>query len=207
MVLVKRIPVAAGLGGASSDAAATLIAANIGWGLNWPTSELARVAADLGSDVPFFLRAGTAVCRGRGERIEPVSGLGRMSFVVVRPSDGLRTSAVYRECQPAEQPLSVSSAVASGRKRGPAALGQTLANRLEPAAARLTPSIARLRAHFDRLDVLGHQMSGSGTSYFCLCRHARQARRVTQLLRSRHVGSVFHATSVNFGRSVLAHDR
>ncbi len=72
MQLMKRIPSAAGLGGGSSDAAAALMAANVGWGLNWPRARLATLAAMLGSDVPFFLGAGPAVCRGRGERIEAI---------------------------------------------------------------------------------------------------------------------------------------
>ena len=207
MVLVKRIPIAAGLGGASSDAAACLIAASIGWGLNWPLAELAGLAAELGSDVPFFLRAGTAVCRGRGERVEPIPGFGRLSFVVVRPPDGLSTSAVYQRCRPAAEARSVASVISAGRNQGAVGLGRGLANRLEPAARELSPSIQRLGAQFGRLDVPGHQMSGSGTSYFCLCRHARQARRVAKLLRSRHVGTVYHATSVNAGRDVLTIDR
>ena len=195
------------MGGASSDAAACLIAASLGWGLNWPWAELAGLAAELGSDVPFFLRAGTAVCRGRGERVEPISGFGRLSFVVVRPPDGLRTSAVYQRCRPADQPQSVAAAISAGRAQGAVGLGRSLVNRLEPAARELSPSMQRLGAQFGRLDVLGHQMSGSGTSYFCLCRHAGQARRVAKLLRSRHVGTVFHATSVNAGRDVLTIDR
>jgi 4-diphosphocytidyl-2-C-methyl-D-erythritol kinase len=207
MALVKRIPIAAGLGGASSDAAAALLAANWGWGLGWPVDDLAELAAELGSDVPFFLRAGFAVCRGRGERVEPITGLGRYDFVVVRPADGLSTSAVYQRCRPAGQPRPVTGAIAAGRRRGAAALGRCLVNRLQPAACELSPSIERLRGQFARLDVLGHQMSGSGTSYFCLCRHARQARRVAQLLRSRHGSQVFRATSVRAGRDVLTNER
>ena len=77
--LVKRIPAAAGLGGASSDAAAALVAANVAWQLDWPRERLAELAAELGSDVPFFLTRGAAVCRGRGERIESLPPAGCMS--------------------------------------------------------------------------------------------------------------------------------
>ena len=72
--LIKRIPTAAGLGGGSSDAAAALAAANLGWKLGLSLPELAAMAAELGSDVPFFLNRGPAVCRGRGEQIEPTGG-------------------------------------------------------------------------------------------------------------------------------------
>ena len=95
LLLVKRIPAAAGLGGGSSDAAAALVAANEGWRLGRSRDELADWAAELGSDVPFFLAGGPAICRGRGERVEPVAGLGALDFVVVRPPEGLSTAAVY----------------------------------------------------------------------------------------------------------------
>ena len=73
--LTKRVPVAAGLGGGSSDAAAVLRGLNVLWGLDWPPERLATVAAQLGSDVPFFLHGGTARCTGRGERVQPLRDL------------------------------------------------------------------------------------------------------------------------------------
>ena len=102
--LVKRIPAAAGLGGGSSDAAAALVAANLGWKLGLSFDELTQAAAQLGSDVPFFLSGGTAICRSRGEQVEPVAGLGTLHFVVVRPPAGLATAAVYGVCRPAGEP-------------------------------------------------------------------------------------------------------
>lgn len=189
--LVKRIPAAAGLGGGSSDAAAALQVANRGWNLGWSRPALAELAAELGSDVPFFLADGPAVCRGRGERVEPVAGLGALHFVVVRPPAGLATAAVYRGCQPAADPRSchlLLDALAGGNL---AAAGRLLVNRLQPAAERLSPWIRRLADRMARLDVLGHQMSGSGTCYFGLCRHARHARRVARRLQANGVGIVF----------------
>ena len=103
--LVKRIPAAAGLGGASSDAAAALVAANDHWRLGWSLTQLAEFAAELGSDIPFFLGGGAAVCRGRGERREAVAGLPRLDVVVVRPPEGLSTPEVYRRGQPAAEPV------------------------------------------------------------------------------------------------------
>jgi 4-diphosphocytidyl-2-C-methyl-D-erythritol kinase len=70
----KRIPVAAGLGGGSSDAAAVLIGLNRLWRLQWSIERLDEVAATLGSDVPFFLRGGAALARGRGEKVEALKG-------------------------------------------------------------------------------------------------------------------------------------
>lgn len=199
MSLIKRIPSAAGLGGASSDAAAALVAANLGWKLNWPARKLETLAAELGSDVPFFLRSPAAVCRGRGERIESVAPIGRLHLVVARPPDGLTTSEVFRRCHPADPPQSVELVVEMLQTVGPTALGPAMLNRLETDASELSPSITRLRNEFSRLDLIGHQMSGSGTSYFGLCRHARHARRIAALLQARRVGLVFRAVSAGTG--------
>ena len=191
MRLVKRIPVRAGLGGGSSDAAAALVAANLGWNLGLHAGELARWPPQLGSDVPFFLAGGPAICRGRGERIEPAAGLGPWNFVVVRPPEGLATAEVYAVCRVAERPRSVDPLVEALRRGNASAAGRLLWNRLQPAAARLSPWIERLRETFAEQDLWGHGMSGSGTSYFGLCRHARQARRLARCLQATGIGSVF----------------
>lgn len=189
--LVKRIPLAAGLAGGSSDAAAALLAANRVWRLGLRREELASVAAELGSDIPFFLHGGPAVCRGRGEIIEPVSGLGCLHFVVARPPAGLSTADVYRGCRPSSQPRRVVDVLDSLRQGLLAAAASRLHNALQAAAESLSPWIARLSEEFGRLDFLGHRMSGSGTSYFGLCRQARHARRLAALLRARGVGRVY----------------
>lgn len=193
--LVKRIPTAAGLGGGSSDAAAALVAANQGWGLGFSPGELAAAAAELGSDVPFFLAGGPAVCRGRGERVEPVAGVGLLSCVVVCPPAGLSTAAVYGACRPARQAESVAPLLGALSRGNMKQTGRLLFNRLQPAAARLSPWIERLQREFAGEDCLGHGMSGSGTSYFGLCRHARHARRVARRLQANGVGNVFAVRS------------
>lgn len=193
--LVKRIPAAAGLGGGSSDAAAALVAANEGWQLGRSHEELADWAAELGSDVPFFLAGGPAICRGRGERVAPVTGLGAMNFVVVRPPEGLSTAAVYGVCKAAEQPEIAWPLVEAMQRGDWKEAGRRLLNRLQPAAETLSPWVKRLREEFSHLDLLGHGMSGSGTSYFGLCRHARQARRIARRLETSGVGVVFTVRS------------
>ncbi len=189
--LVKRIPAAAGLGGGSSDAAAALAAANVGWRLGWSRAQLAQVAAELGSDVPLFLVGGAVVCRGRGERVEPVADLGALHFVVVRPPAGLSTAEVYKVCRPASRVRRLEPLLKSLVRGNLAAAGRLLFNRLEAAAESLSPWIARLRRAFAETDCLGHQMSGSGTCYFGLYRHARHARRVARRLQANGVGVAF----------------
>lgn len=191
MTLWKRIPVAAGMAGGSSDAAAALVAANVGWRLDWPREKLLPLAAELGSDVPFFLGAGPAVCRGRGERIEPSAGLGLLHFVVVAPPVGLSTAAVFRCCRPAVAPQPLAPLVEALRAGDLAVAGRSLFNRLQPAAAELSPWIERMTSEFADGGFLGHQMSGSGTSYFGLCRNLAHARWAAGMLRGRRIGQVY----------------
>lgn len=193
--LVKRIPTEAGLGGGSSDAAAALWVANRGWNLGWSPAALAGLAAELGSDVPFFLAGGAAICRGRGERVEAVGLSAALNFVVVRPPEGLSTAKVYGKCSPADRPREVRRLMDAVRGGDLPEVGRALFNRLQPAAEALSPWIARLRQAFAGHDVLGHGMSGSGTSYFGLCRHARHARRLARRLRASGLGYVVAARS------------
>jgi 4-diphosphocytidyl-2-C-methyl-D-erythritol kinase len=188
--IVKRIPSAAGLGGASSDAAAALVAANDVWKLNWNLESLAALGAELGSDVPFFLHRGAAVCRGRGERVEPVAGLAALDYVVVRPPEGLSTSQVYARCEVPREPRRVESLIGALRRGDSSRLRGLLYNRLQDAAASLSCWIQRLEREFAQEDCLAAQMSGSGSSYFGICRHAQHARRVARRLRARGVGQV-----------------
>jgi len=195
LLLIKRIPAAAGLGGGSSDAAAALVAANEGWRLGRTREELAQWAAELGSDVPFFLAGGPAVCRGRGERVEPIPNVKTMCFVVVRPPAGLSTVAVYGACRPAARPQVIRPLLDALQRGDWKQVGGQLHNRLQPVAEVLSPWVKQLQGEFSRLECLGHGMSGSGTSYFGLCRHARHARRSARRLMAKGFDAVFTVRS------------
>jgi 4-diphosphocytidyl-2-C-methyl-D-erythritol kinase len=193
--LIKRIPTAAGLGGGSSDAAAALVAANLGWKLGLSRAELLSLAEKLGSDVPFFLHRGPAVCRGRGEEIEPAVGLGLLNFVVVRPPEGLATAAVYRVCLPPVSPRPLQPLLDALRQGNARKAADLFFNRLQAAAEQLTPWIARLGRLLAAEDCLAHGMSGSGTAYFGLFRSALAARQVARRLFARGVGCVMAVRS------------
>ncbi|MBI1904444.1 MAG: 4-(cytidine 5'-diphospho)-2-C-methyl-D-erythritol kinase [Planctomycetia bacterium] len=195
MRLVKRIPTTAGLGGGSSDAAAALLAANVAWGLNYPLRVLAPIAAEIGSDAPFFLTCRPALCTGRGERVRPLSGLGGWHFVVVKPPQGLATADVYRHCRVPSSPRSAGPLVEALRRGDLREVKRNVYNRLEEAAGRLTTWIGQARRRFEGLGFAAHQMSGSGTSYFGVCKSARQARRLGALIRSRVQGKTFVVSS------------
>lgn len=191
VLIIKRIPTQAGLGGASSDAASALRAANLGWGLCWSIDRLCDLAAEVGSDVPFFLTGGAALCRGRGEKVETLPSFPRMWAVVVRPPEGISTQEVYSRCQPTKNPRFVESMVAALPSGRPHLVGKNVFNRLTESAADRSPWIARLRKEFDSLQFMGHAMTGSGSSYFGICRCRREAGRFAFRLRSRGLGHVF----------------
>jgi 4-diphosphocytidyl-2-C-methyl-D-erythritol kinase len=181
--LAKRIPLAAGLAGGSSDAAATLMGLNRVWRLGLNDAELAALGAELGSDVPFFFSPPAAWCTGRGEQVTSVA-LGRpLWFVLVCPPFGLATAEVYRSVAIPERPQTgteIRAAVASGNVE---VIGVRLHNRLQPAAEQLRPELAAYLARLMALGPAGLLMSGSGSSLFALCRDQREALRVARGFR------------------------
>ena len=120
-----------------------------------------------------------------------MAGLGALHFVVVRPPAGLATAIVYGVCRVATQPQTAGPLVEALRQRDWKQVARRVFNRLQPAAEALSPWVKRLQQEFAQLDFLGYGMSGSGTSYFGLCRHARQARRSARRLETYNLGSVF----------------
>ncbi|MFL6546160.1 MAG: 4-(cytidine 5'-diphospho)-2-C-methyl-D-erythritol kinase, partial [Candidatus Udaeobacter sp.] len=102
--LEKRIPAEAGLAGGSSDAAATLLALNELWDLQLANESLCTIAADIGSDVAFFLNLPSAWCTGRGEVVTPVQSPAELHFVLVCPPFGISTPAVYKGVTVPESP-------------------------------------------------------------------------------------------------------
>lgn len=194
--LIKRIPSQAGLGGASSDAAAALIAGNQLWDLGWSHGQIHELAAELGSDVPFFLRPRLARCTGRGELISPLETKCSFPVVIVKPEVGLATANVYQHATVPNRPkesLPLVSALSEGRYH---LLAGSLFNRLQQAATGLASNIAEIARFFTETEVCGHQMSGSGTSYFAVPRNRRQAANIAAQARAAGLGSVFSATTI-----------
>jgi 4-diphosphocytidyl-2-C-methyl-D-erythritol kinase len=181
ITLDKRIPVAAGLGGGSSDAAAVLVGLNRLWRLRWSPTRLADVAVGLGMDVPFFLQGGCAVATGRGETIEPVPGT-PLALVLVNPRRGSSTAEVYGRVtadlySDGSRVRALVDALAARRATRVAA---SLYNGLEGAAAPAEPEVGRMKAALLAAGALGAAMSGSGPTVLGVARsfdHARQIRR------------------------------
>ena len=183
--LQKNIPSAAGLGGASSDSAAALVAANRVWKLNWCKQQLVEIAAKLGSDIVFFLTGGTAICRGRGEIVCPLSVPAGLPVVIAKPAVSFSTKSVFSNVALGNQTRRSSSLIRSAQAGSLKALGKQLFNRLQEFALPLSNQISVLQKEFEELNCLGHQMSGSGSSYFGVFDSAKTARLAARNLSSR----------------------
>ena len=165
--LRKNIPVGAGLGGGSSDAASTLDAANELWRLGVEAEGLATVGAELGSDVPFFLLAHAGVCKGRGEEVESIPLRTDPAVVLAHPGVQLSTKEVYARAsrkdltEARKRAILLVGQLGAGDMEG---LGRALFNRLEEAAAGLCPDVMSLKDRLLAQGAAGAVMTGSGSA-------------------------------------------
>jgi 4-diphosphocytidyl-2-C-methyl-D-erythritol kinase len=186
--LRKQIPTAAGLGGASSDAATTLVAARDLWRLGMTDDELAAIGGRIGSDVPFFVRGGCAVGRGRGELLEPLPVPTDVRFVVVAPTITIprKTATLYGALQPED--CSDGSAVAAQAARlrsrrgiDPALLGNAFTRPLYS----LVPALADLPDAFRDAGAPSVALSGAGPAHYAVVEDPQRAEHIAAKLRAR----------------------
>jgi 4-diphosphocytidyl-2-C-methyl-D-erythritol kinase len=182
--LDKTIPMAAGLGGGSADAAAALVGLNTIWNLRRPRPDLAKLAADLGSDVPFFLQGGTALSTGRGEEIYPVDDITRLGIVVIKPSFGVATADAYRWLDDDRDAGLADPPTASARldvewPAGPI----VVVNDLQVPVARRHPVVDEIVAACRQAGARVAAMTGSGSAVFAAFSEPAAKRAVTRLRR------------------------
>ncbi len=190
--LWKRIPVAAGLAGGSSNAAATLIGLNRLWKLGLSLDELFQLSLQLGSDIPFFLSCTkSAICRGRGEIIEPVQFASGLNVVIAQPLTGNSTVDVYKNCRPSVKPRSVNQLVDKLRSGNMFQAMSCMFNALQKPAENLNREIGEISLLFSQFPFSGHMMSGSGSSYFGFCRNRGMSQSISHELKMRHPGFVY----------------
>ncbi len=178
--LTKRIPVAAGMAGGSADAAAALVGLNRLWEADLDAETLCGIAAEIGSDVPFCVRGGSALATGTGTAVARVLTRGSANWVVGIDRAPLSTADVYAAfdglAPPAPtDPSMVLQALRTGELD---ALAAALHNDLEPAAMLLRPALEQRREAMVRAGALGTIVSGSGPTLLALARDAADARRL-----------------------------
>lgn len=185
LTLTKRIPVAGGMAGGSADAAATLVALNELWDLGLDDDELAEIAADLGSDVPFSLRGALALGRGRGEQLTPLRVGAFHCWVLLPQERGLSTPqvfAAYDELHPEpHEPAEVDELIAALAGSDLEALAPHLINDLEGAALKLRPDLAELLGENRALATI---LSGSGPTIGILCSDPTEADVLAGAMRA-----------------------
>ena len=179
--LIKRIPLAGGLGGGSSDAAATLRALSVLWNVPFDLRSLEGMARELGADVPFFLTGGTALGLGRGDRLLPLADLPSLPVVLVSPPFGVSTRDAYRWWDAESHPESVGAGSRPGRRHQSTIPGLDLPaaeirNDLQPPVSRHHRGVARIVSRLRRLGARHAAMSGSGSAVFGLFDARREAQ-------------------------------
>ena len=186
----KRIPVAGGLGGGSSNAASVLLGLKSLWRLKISPDDLHRLATRLGADVPFFLLGGTALGLARGEEVYPLRTQVRAHIVLVDPQRPISTAAVFARVDAGLTPRENSYTIfrfVSRDLEGVAAF-RLLSNDLEQAALEEAPDLARtvgrIRGALVREGALLASLSGSGSSYFGVFDDPQRARRAHAALAS-----------------------
>lgn len=183
--LEKRIPIQAGLGGASSDAATALLAGNQIWELGLDLTQLSELASQLGSDIPFFLTGGTAVCTGRGEIVKPINNVNSFPVLIAKPPVGLPTPEVFSHCTIPENPKRAASLIDAFQSGNKYLIRRRMMNRLEDAATAVTEWVQRLSNAFEDVGSFAHQLSGSGSCYFGLFGNTKLLRKAFARLLQR----------------------
>lgn len=188
--ITKRIPIGAGLGGGSSDAAATLLGLNRLLKLRLSLSQLEKMAVSLGADVPFFIRGRPARARGIGERLRPLPRLPHFWSVIVYPGFPVSTAWVYRNLrQKLTKPI-VNTSIANSPKSF-SDLASLLENDLEAVTLKRYPKIALLKEKLLREGAVRVLMSGSGSSVFGIFASKATAFAAFQRLRKEEGAQAF----------------
>ncbi len=184
VALQKKIPMQAGLGGGSSDAAATLLGLRKLWKLRIPNEQIHVLAARLGSDVPFFLMGGTALGLGRGDELYPLEQLPRLWVVLAIPPFGVATKDAYRWFDEEKEKRGREGFLMTTRKNPSRPLFPNLAltNELEAPVIARHPLIGQLKQQLTDRDALVAAMSGSGSTVFGVFESAAAAGRAARAL-------------------------
>jgi 4-diphosphocytidyl-2-C-methyl-D-erythritol kinase len=187
--LEKRIPSQAGLGGGSSDAAATLVGLNHLLELGWEEKALLDMAAQLGSDVPFFILGGTVVARGRGEQLTPLSDAPQCGLVVVKPEIGVSTAWAYNQLDSLPDRVShratkrMEEALAQGDR------GRFMAWQSNDFELPVFEHYRELSWLHDELRMAGAEsvhLCGSGSAVYGMTSTTAQAERIAHLLQQKY---------------------
>lgn len=186
--ITKRIPVAAGLAGGSTDAATTLVGMNRLYETHYSKEKLMEMGLKLGADVPFCIARGTMLAEGIGEKLTPLVPMPSTYVVLVKPSFGASTAAVYKnldinniKIHPDTQ--CVINALSEGNVK---MIAENMANVLEEVTISMYPEIEDIKQAFMKYGAMGTMMSGSGSTVFGLFATKEAAQRASRYFKMQH---------------------
>lgn len=194
ITLQKNIPIAAGLAGGSTDAAAVLKGLNRLYGLDLSIDELCRLAEQLGSDVPFCISGGTMLAQGRGEKLTALPPAPLLPLVLVKPKIGVSTAWVYKNYHKVQASVihpdsdAMQRALASGDTD---AVCKSLGNVLEYVTIPAHPEIAHIKSALLSYGAKAAMMSGSGPTVFAIARSTAEAEAIAQKMRETFEADIF----------------
>lgn len=191
----KKIPIAAGLGGGSSNAATTLVTLNDLMGFNYSTKNLMKIGAKLGADIPFFVFGKTAWAFGIGDRLQAAKNIPRLWFVLVNPRFDISTKGIYESLN-----LRLTNTTEKFSIRGFSTIDdivRELYNDLEKVTLNLHPILKELKELLLSCGALGSLMSGSGPTVFGIFADKKDALRAEERLKAKEKWAVFRAHSIN----------
>ena len=208
--LKKEIPVAGGMAGGSADAAGVIVGLDSFYELGLSRDEMEKIAAQIGSDVPFSISGGVAIGTGRGDQITPALAKGSYTWVLALSNQGLSTPAVYQECDRLREGLSIASPQVSevlmqALRAGDAkALGKAVSNDLQAAACSLRPALRLVLDVGIDYGALGGIVSGSGPTVAFLVSDEEHAMDLTVALSaSGVVSSIARAVGPAHGARII----
>lgn len=179
ITLDKRIPVAAGLAGGSSDAAATLRGLNRLWKLGLSAEKLAAIGAKIGSDVSFCVHGGTALATGRGEKIEHLPAPPNCWVILAKPAISVSTADIYRNLDVANVQHPDTAGMLEALETGNyEKMCESLGNVLEPITMNIHPQVIDLKEKMERFGADAVLMSGSGPTVFGFVRQEARVSRI-----------------------------
>ncbi|EJF02056.1 4-(cytidine 5'-diphospho)-2-C-methyl-D-erythritol kinase [Liquorilactobacillus mali] len=180
----KNIPVAAGMGGGSADAAAVLRGLNKMWKLNLTRTEMAKIGLTIDSDVPFCVFSETALVTGKGEIITPLGELTSMWIVIAKPRASVSTPTILKKISYSElSHQNVDEVVESIKKRDSIRLFKAMGNTLEDLTIAELPEVAKIKDKMISFGAQAAQMTGSGPTVFGLCSKMSRAQHVYNSLK------------------------
>lgn len=188
--LCKHIPAGAGLGGGSGNAAGVLQALNHYYRFPLKTSELKKIGATLGSDIPFFIDPRPCEAQGRGEQLALLLQYPSFFLVIIKPSFAISTAEAYRHCHTAPMPTSVEPVKTFNQ------LATSLHNQFETTLLSAFPELTTLKEKLLECGAVAALVSGSGSAVFGLFSHETAQRQAYQQLLNEQLGDVFCCHSI-----------